>query len=579
MLSEQGGSIRLVRRWFSIDEPADVKDLQIALIAGEVHVAVIASPNETHVGYLSFLLGRVPQIIVEKPLAENELDADLAVALSEGTPSSRCMGLDHYVAKPAIHYVSSFARSGELAERIGQIQHIEFSMMEARALDPSRTNTLDRGLTFDMAIHGYAILLSLMNLNGTSGILISEARAARYSLSPIRGETAARIDTRLPGDATATIVIGKGLYDKKTLTIRGTKGVVEADVSTGLVELLVDSRRETLQSISQDDAYDVVLEEAILEASGVPGSKSQNLVDLALARDALKLVIEVRERYAAFEPYTVGTVPSALGVQRCYKGAGVEIYLDRSSLDRAVMREILTAADASIDRYGSFIIVIPGGTSFLGVSLLLLEKAFEAVDLSKWLVFFTDEHSSPHDGPNNNYYIAFEQGGWRELVSGGRIPLDSLYRIKTEMSSTVLNADDLAQQLDLYQTNFQTALAKRSGPDIVVLGLGVDRHTSSLLPLHEESTSTLVTSDNAYEVVEYTSQIAGEDRVRASLTASGIRSASKLLMVAFGSKKSAAIRDVLTSEINLITRPGTILQEVKGTLMTDEAGASELPAA
>ena len=570
------GSSPLVKRWFCIDRPEDVTDLQTSLAAGEINLAVIASPNETHVGYLSLFLGHVPQIIVEKPLCEEVLEADLAVALSEGILGSRCRGLDHYVAKPAIRYLKSMARSGALTDRIGQIKHVDFSMLEARCLDPLRANTLARGLTFDMAIHGFAILLALLDLDRTDGIEIADARAARYISSPIPGETSARIEVRLRGDASATLSIGKGLYDKKTITIRGSLGAIEADISSGAVDLLVETQRDVLQSACPDDAYDAVLEEAVLETSGARAARPGNLVSLSLARDALRLVSEVRKRYDTFEPHVAGTVPSALGLRWSYNGVDVEIHPDRAALDRSVLREVLAAADNAIKKHGDFVLVIPGGSSFLGVSRLLLEDEFSGVDLSKWQVFFTDEHSSTHTGTTNNYFIAHEQGGWKHLVAAGRFPLSNLHRINTEESSHVLDAHDLAREAERYQALFVSALGERGGTDLAILGLGADCHTSSLLPIPDARSSAFLISDKVYDVMEYPASVTCEDHLRASLTARGIRSASKLIVLAFGSKKSSAIRDALTGTIDLARLPGTILRQAGGMLMTDEAGASRL---
>lgn len=565
----------IIERWFSIDSPKDVESLHNALGNEEIQIAVIASPNETHVGYLGLLLGKVPHILVEKPLAEHTLEADLAVGLAAGTSKSTCMGLDHYVAKPAIRFALNKTRSGELGKMIGEIASIQFTMMELGIIDTARTSTLDRGLTFDMAIHGFTILLCwLLGTRRGGRIRVSDAHAAQYVGSPIQGETAARIDLRVKNGPSASIIIGKGLLDRKRLVIQGSEGTIEADITTGAVILRKDKEETEILPATRDDAYEVLIEEVTRAACGLPQGENTGLIELSVARDALSLVSKTRRAFHEFEKHPAGTIPRALARRQDFGSAKIEIYQDQAMLERAALCVILVTAQDAIDRHGNFVFVIPGGTSFLGVSRLLVEDAFASVDLSKWQIFFSDEHSSVHSSPINNYHLAFERGGWSELLREGRISRDSLHRIKTEGAKEKLNSDELRNQINTYVETYLTALKGRPGADLVMLGLGVDCHTSSLLPLRKEQGSVLLHSDMPIEVVEYSVETAGDDRLRASITATGIAAAKNAIILAFGANKSVAIQDILTAEIDLAARPGSILREVGGTLMTDEAGAA-----
>jgi len=230
-----GGS-EVIERWFCIDDPADIRALIAALEQREVDLAIIASPNETHVGLVCFLLGKLPFIVVEKPLAEEVLAADLAVSLSQGS-SSICKGLDHYLAKPALRFVLNKVRSGKLNDLIGEIKEIRFVMTEGRGVEPERVATLRKGLTLDMAIHGFAILLSLLRSSNIKQGQIAHAARARYEGSPIAEETAARIDISIDEGLKVVLMVGKGIRDDKLLVIRGTVGTLEANFATGVVSL------------------------------------------------------------------------------------------------------------------------------------------------------------------------------------------------------------------------------------------------------------------------------------------------------------------------------------------------------
>jgi|GEM_PF-2306370 len=577
---ERFGRIRqnmLVDRWFCIDDPAESHELIESIRNQEVHLAIIASPNETHVGLLCFLLGKVTCIVVEKPLANEPLAADLAVKLSEVVDGSYCMGLDHYLAKPPARFVLSKFRAGELGDMIGEMREVRFSMIEGRGVEPERAATLKRGLSLDMAIHGFSLLLSLLNATGdVKEIEVKRAEAARYQRAPITTETAAKIDAVGNGDVACHLLVGKGILDDKRLLIRGTVGALEADFISGTVMLWEGSNGKLLFKSDKDDAYVVMLREAIYASCGLPRARNSWLISLPYARDALNLVACAMTGFNGMEEYPLGTVPGVFARRFRLSGANVEVYWNQELLERAALREILSTAESSIERYGNFVVVIPGGKSFLRVSSLLLNEEFRSVDLSQWHVFFSDEHGVLHTDENNNYLLAFRDGGWGELVKQGRMPLEHIHRIETESEGKIVTRVELEERIWAYREVYSNALRGRKGADLVVLGLGSDCHTASLLPGAGGFDNPLLSSEYPYDVVKYPESRATPDRLRASITPAGIRAANKTIMFAFGEAKSEAIRAVVDGKSDLITRPGSIICLVRGTVMTDEDGASLL---
>jgi len=570
-----GGS-EVIERWFCIDDPADIRALIAALEQREVDLAIIASPNETHVGLVCFLLGKLPFIVVEKPLAEEVLAADLAVSLSQGS-SSTCKGLDHYLAKPASRFVLNKVRSGKLNDLIGEIKEIRFVMTEGRGVEPERVATLRKGLTLDMAIHGFAILLSLLRSSNIKQGQIAHAARARYEGSPIAEETAARIDISIDEGLKAVLMVGKGIRDDKLLVIRGTVGTLEANFATGVVSLERGARKESLVEVTPDDAYEVLLKEAIHAVCSLSSEEENSwLINLPLARDALSLVERSRSRFDVCEIYPIGTVPRILARQLKVGETSVEIYLDRDALERAILREILRAAQAATKQYGNFVLVIPGGRSFLGVSRLLLKEKFKNVDLSCWHVFFSDEHLAPHDNNRNNYSLAYKEGGWKELIEQGRIHSKQIYGIKTEDAESILDYEAWKARVHSYCNAYLSILKERQGADLLILGLGKDQHTASILPRQGKFDNPLLRSECPYDIVEYPKDYLASDRLRASITLTGIIAVRQTIMLAFGESKSKAIHSILSGELDPAAKPGSIIRLVRGTIMTDEAGGSLL---
>jgi 6-phosphogluconolactonase len=578
--SGRTGARGVVDRWFCIDDAKDTRALFAAIEHSDVQLAVIASPNETHAGLLCALLDKVPYIVVEKPLTEEVLAADLAVSLSEGVSTSTCRGLDHYLGKPSARFVLGMARSGELVRKIGEIEKIHFSMIEARRIDPRRASTLRRGLAFDMAIHGFALLLSLLQLRDLGRIRIDQAAPAEYEGSPIDGETAARIELSVVDGPRASLAIGKAILDDKRVSIVGSKGRIEADFVAGTVTQRRKGQPDVqLFRASDDDAYEVLLEEAIRGACGMPAADGRWLIDLSLARDALKLVERSRVRFEAIERYPAGTVPRVFARRSRLGDAHVEVYRSGGELERAVLREILATEKEALDCHGDFVLVIPGGKSFLAVSRRLLDQEFRSVDLSQWQVFFTDEHGGLHSGEKNNYFLACRDGGWDQLLKRRRLKRSQFHRIPTEKSGRELELEELRQGINAYRKAYAAALGRREGADLLILGLGGDRHTASILPKRGRFDNPLLRSAHPYDVVEYSADVSdGPDRLRASITPAGIAAARRTILLAFGQNKSEAIRDVLTGQIDLAAKPGSIVRLVDGTLMTDTAGAADLPA-
>ena len=570
-----------VDRWFSVDVPVEMKRLSQHLEQRKVQLAVVASPNETHVGILCSLLDKVPYIVVEKPLSDEPESAQLAVPRTEAAGGSVCKGIDHYLAKPAVRHVLALARQDRLAEEIGDLMEVWFTMKEERAIDPRRAATLNQGLTFDMAIHGFSLLAELLEIRDPERIEIDNVAAAQYRDAPIDGETAARIELHVADGPRATLDIGKGLIDDKRFTLVGTEGTLEVDIDRGTVSLRrTGERAEIVHEAERDDSYDTLMEEAVRGVldGATPPHPTRWLIEIRAAATALKLVTRARSRFREIETYEIGTTPRIFAKQVSLDRAHVEVYADRPQVERAVAREIVEASREAADRRGRFVLVIPGGTSFLGIGALLAHR-LTSVDLSQWEVFFTDEHAGLlHDSGENNYALAVSKGGWDKLTDSGRLRSEQLHRIVTEESGEVLDPDAVSSRLGAYEDVYRAAIGKEPGPDLMILGLGGDCHTASIVPMHDGFVNPLLHSERHYDIAHYPEGHNLSSRLRASITAHGIRAAQRVLLLAFGDAKREAIHEVLTEPIDLEARPGSVIRLVEGTLLTDRAGGAHLEA-
>ena len=586
-IEEMDRSSGLIQELFAFDKPSDMEDLNRRLANGEVRLAVIASANAAHLQNLKQVLDRVPYILVEKPLTDGGDSAKAAVDLSEAATRSICKGIDHYIAKPSVWKALEWARSGELTERIGDVRDVRFTMCESKLISKRRVEMLDAGLSCDMTIHGVALLGRLLRALDSEGraldpkqIEIEAAWAGQYVESLIHGETASRIDCSVrDGGPHATLTIGKGLLDDKRLVLVGTKAAMTVDIAGGTIAVGdLGQEPEIVFEDTTSDAYETLLEQAIRAAlSGAEEPQEMEyVIDLREAANALALVENARTHFGEFEHYTPGTLPRALGRSYDVGGAAVEAYESREAVERAVLRAILSSSREAIDQSGRFVVVVPGGSSFLGVGKLLAGE-LTSVDLSNWEIFFTDEHAGlPHASGENNCRLLVDDGGFGALIESGRLNPGQLHRIVTEEAGEVLAEKRLGQRLAEYEDAYRTMLGNETGADLMILGLGADCHTASIIPSRDGFTSPLLSSDRHFDTVAYPENYGLSAPLRASITQRGIAAAKRVVLLAFGEKKSEAIRDVLTDAVDLTAKPGSVIRDVRGALMTDRAGARHL---
>ncbi|MGV3581069.1 MAG: 6-phosphogluconolactonase [Methylophilus sp.] len=134
----------------------------------------------------------------------------------------------------------------------------------------------------------------------------------------------------------------------------------------------------------------------------------------------------------------------------------------QNDINQAAVNRILNAADEAISKYGSFLIVLAGGSTPKAVYQLLSEKK---ADWAHWHVYHNDDRCLPVDHAERNSKMARDV--WLNHVA---IPQNQIHDIPAELGN-VEGARAYAQ-----------TLAGVRSFDLVILGLGEDGHTASLFP-------------------------------------------------------------------------------------------------
>lgn len=136
----------------------------------------------------------------------------------------------------------------------------------------------------------------------------------------------------------------------------------------------------------------------------------------------------------------------------------------QEEINQAAVSHILQLAEKAINKYGSFLIVLAGGSTPKAVYKLLSKQQ---ADWRKWHVFHNDDRCLPVEHDERNSKMA--RDAWLNHVT---IPENQIHDIPAELGN-VEGAKAYTATLKGVRTF-----------DLVILGLGEDGHTASLFPGH-----------------------------------------------------------------------------------------------
>jgi 6-phosphogluconolactonase len=237
---------------------------------------------------------------------------------------------------------------------------------------------------------------------------------------------------------------------------------------------------------------------------------------------------------------------------------------DAQSLYVHAAEEIAHIAGEAICSHGEFTFCLSGGSTPERVYDLLATRFRLSVDWKEVQFFWGDERCVPPDHPESNYAMAD-----RAMLSKLGLRSSQVHRIPGEK----LPADAARACED--EIRAACGLGPGGFPrfDLVLLGLGENRHTASLFPgspaLHEQ------------ERIAAAVEVDAEVRHRITLTPPAINNARRVMFIAAGQGKAPAVRDVIEGPRDPDRFPAQIVAPTDGELvwMLDRAAASLLSAA
>jgi 6-phosphogluconolactonase len=206
-------------------------------------------------------------------------------------------------------------------------------------------------------------------------------------------------------------------------------------------------------------------------------------------------------------------------------------FASQDEINQAILKRILQAADEAIAKYGSFLIVLAGGSTPKSVYQLL---AKEQADWANWHVFHNDDRCLPVDHVERNSKMARE--AWLNHVA---IPQAQIHDIPAELGN-VEGAKAYAK-----------SLAGVRSFDLVILGLGEDGHTASLFP-------NQAVDNSADAVPVFNSPKPPADRV--TISQNRLNNTHEVLFLVTGAGK----QDAVNNWLNGVAIPATLIAPTCG---------------
>lgn len=243
----------------------------------------------------------------------------------------------------------------------------------------------------------------------------------------------------------------------------------------------------------------------------------------------------------------------------------IRILKDGAAIARRAAEIFVEAAQAAIQRSGSFTVALAGGsTPKILYSLLATDPGLRAkLPWDKMQLFFGDERHVGPDDLQSNYKMAFDT-----MISKAPIPPAQVHRIKGEVPDAAQAARDYEQEL---QRHFELADGQLPRFDLVLVGMGDEGHCLSLFP----GTKALHPPAGRIVVSNWVGKLFTQ---RITTTAPAANNAAMILFTVTGKEKSLALKAVLEGPYEPEQLPSQLLQPTDGKLLwlVDEAAGAML---
>lgn len=234
----------------------------------------------------------------------------------------------------------------------------------------------------------------------------------------------------------------------------------------------------------------------------------------------------------------------------------VEIAADDGALAHRVAEWLTQLATNSNQR---FRVVLSGGSTPRRAYELLASTEFrDRVPWDRVLWFWGDERFVPHDHPESNYRMA-----WEAMLSHVPVPRENIFPVPTNGDPDAAAAQ---YETTLKQIYGQDSLNPRQPLfDVVLLGMGDDGHTASLIP----GEPVLQERNHWVAAVAH-----GRPEIRITLTYPAIESSRYVAFLVQGEAKAAMFRAIRSGQSDV---PAARVQP-QGELIwfADRAAAGEV---
>lgn len=249
----------------------------------------------------------------------------------------------------------------------------------------------------------------------------------------------------------------------------------------------------------------------------------------------------------------------------------VEVFQDSESLALAAAHHLVDSANAAIQIRGVFRMALAGGATPRALYASLAKKFHKSLDWTKVHFYWGDERDVANDDNESNFKMS-----WETLLQPLKISDQHIHRIwRTWNSHRTVN--DVAMAADEYDS----ILSRIPIIDFVLLGLGEDGHTASLL-LDAEPVSQSITVAKRRAIGLWSPHL---QAFRISMTADYINHAREVAFLVSGVGKAEILSQMLepkkTVQNTKTQYPAQLIHPTFGKLSwwVDRAAASLLSSA
>ncbi|WP_291099788.1 MULTISPECIES: 6-phosphogluconolactonase [unclassified Flavobacterium] len=238
----------------------------------------------------------------------------------------------------------------------------------------------------------------------------------------------------------------------------------------------------------------------------------------------------------------------------------ISIFNNKAEIAAQAADIFVLAAQNAIQEHGRFVVALTGGSSPADIYKLLAMPDYKAkIDWNHVYIFWGDERWVALEDERSNAKMSSDY-----LLDHVAIPKSNIFPMYHNKSTP----EDYALQYEEFIKN----IAGENGIfDLILLGMGDDGHTASLFP----------GQDVLKEEVKWVSAyyLDSQSMYRITLTAPIINRAKQIIVVAFGEKKAAALKEVLYGDYNPMQYPMQLIKPAQGKLLfltdRDAAGTDQ----